>query len=509
MLASAKYKIQLMYTPLELFDVDAARRIDARATALLDGDAYALMQRAGAAVWQRLVAGWPQARRIVVACGTGNNGGDGYVLARLALQAGCEVVVVHLPERGPASPLARRACSDYLAAGGRVSLWPFDLGRAEVIVDALFGIGLDRAPDAATAALIAAIDAAPAPVLAIDVPSGVDAGRGCVPGVAVHACLTVQCIVPHAGLYSGDALEHVGRLEVERLDVPEVALAGLTPAAQCWTPPALADGLPPRRLNTHKGESGHVLCIGGNLGSGGAILMASESALRSGAGLVSAATRAAHVAPLLTRRPEVMVHAIEQSEGMRALLERATVVAVGPGLGQGPWASQAWLLALTSGKALVIDADALNLLAANSRPLRPLPVDTVLTPHPGEAGRLLELTSAQVQADRLAAARALVERYRTTCILKGAGSIIVSPGQVPRIIAAGNPGMAVGGMGDLLTGVVAAMLAQGHPAFEAATLGALLHAAAGDAAAAALGQRGLLPSDLLPYLHRLANPGRA
>ncbi|WP_066096594.1 bifunctional ADP-dependent NAD(P)H-hydrate dehydratase/NAD(P)H-hydrate epimerase [Xanthomonas massiliensis] len=491
-----------MYTPLDLYDVASARSIDVRATAQLGGDAYVLMQRAGLAVWQQLARHWPQARRIVVACGTGNNGGDGYVLARLAHQAGRDVTVVHLPGHGPASALAQRACTDYLGAGGRVALFPSDLADADVLVDALFGIGLNRAPDAPTAAFIEAINAAAAPVLAIDVPSGVDAGRGCVPGTAVRAQLTVQCIVAHVGLYTGDALEHVGHAEVVGLDVPPSALEGLVPAAQRWTAEALGHYLHPRRLNTHKGESGHVLCVGGNLGSGGAIIMSTESALRSGAGLVSVATRQAHVAPLLTLRPEAMTRAVEDADTLRPLLEKASVIAIGPGLGQDAWAQMAWPLALEAGKALVLDADALNLLAAHPRPL---PADTVLTPHPGEAGRLLGLSSAQVQGDRLAAAHALVERYGVTAILKGAGSVVVSPGQVPRIIAAGNPGMAVGGMGDLLTGVVAALRGQKLAPFDAAAVGALLHAAAGDAAAAD-GERGLLPLDLLPHLRRLANP---
>ncbi len=493
-----------MFKPLDLYDTASARMIDVQATAQLDGDAYVLMQRAGQAAWQWLLARWPQAQRIAVACGTGNNGGDGYVLARMALQSGRQVVVVHLPEHGPASDLAQRACTDYLGAGGRVELFPYAFEQADVVVDALFGIGLNRAPDAATAAFIEAINGCGRPVLAIDVPSGVDAEHGSVPGAAVRAQLTVQCIVPHVGLYTDDALEHVGEKVVAGLEVPPSALDGLKPRAQRWTADALADYLPPRRLNTHKGESGRVLCVGGNLGSGGAIMMSTEAALRCGAGLVSVATRAAHVTALLTRRPEAMTHAVEDGEALKPLLDKAEVVAIGPGLGQDDWSRGMWQLVLASGKALVVDADALNLLAAAPQPLPP---GTVLTPHPGEAGRLLGVGTAEIQRDRLAAVHALAHRYDASVILKGAGSIVASPGQTPRIIAAGNPGMAVGGMGDLLTGVVAAMRGQKLAPFDAASVGALLHAAAGDAAVDG-GERGLLPLDLLPHLRRLANPAQ-
>lgn len=491
-----------MSEPLDLYDTAAARMIDAQATALLGGDPYVLMQRAGAAAFELLLTRWPQARCIVVACGTGNNGGDGYVLARRLQQAGRRVRVVHLPGRGPASELAQRACTDYLAAGGRVELFPCELGDADVLVDALFGIGLNRVPDEASSAMIEAINRAGAPVLALDVPSGVDAEHGVAAGAAIRAQLTLQFIVPHLGLYTGAALEYVGERTLDRLDLPASSVAAMTPRAQSWGAAVLAGYLPPRRLNTHKGESGRVLCIGGNDGTGGAVMLAAEAALRSGAGLVAVATRAGHVAPLLARCPEAMARAVEDGAALPPLLAAADVVAIGPGLGQDEWARGLWALALAAGKPRVIDADALNLLAAAPQPLP----GAVITPHPGEAARLLGLTTAQVQCDRVAAAEALARRFDAVAVLKGAGTIVAAPQRTPRIVAAGNPGMAVGGMGDLLTGVIAALVAQGHPPFEAATLGALLHACAGDAAALQ-GERGLLPTDLLPELRRLANAG--
>ena len=457
------------------------------------------MQRAGQVAWQCLLAHWPQAQRIAVFCGPGNNGGDGYVLAALARISGRTVQVLHADDGQPRSALAQRACAAYLAAGGALEVFSGAPVQADVIVDALFGIGLRAAPRGGSAGMIAAINAAAVPVLALDVPSGVDADTGHVPGSAVVADITLQFLLAHRGLYTGDALEHVGQ---RRLDTLARDTGGVPAAAVSWSAARLAGVLPPRRRNTHKGESGHVLCIGGNHGSGGAVMLAAQAALRSGAGLVSVATRGEHVAPLLVRCAETMPHAVEQADALVPLLERADVVAIGPGLGQDAWARALYARALASGKPLVLDADALNLLAGGA-PLA-LP-QAVLTPHPGEAGRLLGIPTAQVQADRYAAAQSLAQRYGCAVILKGAGSIAAAPGRTPRVIAAGNPGMAVGGMGDVLTGVVAALRAQRLEAFEAAATAALLHGLAGDAAAAE-GERGLLPGDLFAPLRRLANP---
>lgn len=268
-----------------------------------------------------------------------------------------------------------------------------------------------------------------------------------------------------------------------------------------WAAGRLPPLLPPRPMDSHKGRNGHVLCVGGNAGSGGAVMLAAESALRAGAGLVSVATRAQHVAPLLARLPEAMAHAVQDSDELQALLPRATVIAIGPGLGQDEWARELWRQVLGSGTPLVIDADALNLLAAQPRPLH----DAILTPHPGEAARLLGTDAAAVQADRFGAAAALAARHGAVVVLKGAGTVVTAPQARPRVIAAGNPGMAVGGMGDLLTGIIAALRAQGLAAFDAASAGALLHALAGDDAACE-GQRGLLPTDLLATLRRRVNP---
>ncbi|NZA25236.1 NAD(P)H-hydrate dehydratase [Luteimonas sp. SJ-92] len=486
----------------DLYDGAALRALEAAATAHLGGDAFALMRRAGEAAWRELLRHWPQARRIVVVCGPGNNGGDGYVLANHARQAGLEVRVVRLAAHPPGSELARRACADFTGAGGVVAEFDGALPGADVVVDALFGIGLSRAPDAACSALIAAIAGAGAPVLALDAPSGVETDSGDVPGTAVRADVTLQFLAAHAGLRTGAALDQVGTLALAPLDLPAGVLAEVEPVAACLDARMLAARFAPRPRNSHKGGSGHVLCIGGDEGKGGAVLLAAEAALRCGAGLVSVATRPAHVAPLLARCPEAMVQAVESEAALAPLLQRATVLAVGPGLGQEVWGRALHQAALASGKPLVLDADALNLLAHHAQSP---PADAVLTPHPGEAARLLGISTREVQANRFAAARLLCACFGCAVVLKGAGTVVAAPGERPQVIAAGNPGMAVGGMGDVLTGCIAALRAQGFPAFGAAVAGALLHAVAGDAAAAG-GERGLLPGDLIAQLRRLVNP---
>jgi NAD(P)H-hydrate epimerase len=487
-----------MHPDRALHDVAALRALEQR-TAQALGDEFVLMQRAGAAAWRDLLAHWPAAQRIVVACGPGNNGGDGYLLAAHAAGSGRSVRVVRLG--APRTTVAQRAEAECRASGCAIDEFAGTLPQGDVLVDALFGIGLTRAPDGDAAALIEAMNAFDGAVFAIDVPSGVDADTGHVPGSAVRAARTLQMLAAHRGLATGAALDHVGTSAVATLDV---AHDGVAPTAEVLKGEDLAHWLHPRPRNSHKGLYGHVLCVGGDHGSGGAIALCAEAALRTGAGLVSVATRADHVAPLLARRPELMPQAIDDVADFDAAMQRATLLALGPGLGRGDWGRELLTRTLHANLPMVIDADALNLIAEQPRTLR---ADTVLTPHPGEAARLLGSDTRAVQADRFGAAAALVARYACVVVLKGAGTIVAAPDAMPRVIGAGNAGMASGGMGDLLTGVIAALRAQGFDAFEAASAGALLHGAAGDFAASDVGERGLLASDLLPALHRLANPG--
>lgn len=490
-----------MSDALELYRADQTRAIDRHAIDVLGIPAHTLMKRAGEAAWSELRRRWPKARRIGVACGAGNNGGDGYVLARLARAEGCAVHV--FASAPPRAPEATRAAADWEASGGTTLGADAPLpGGVDVWVDALLGTGLDRPPGGEVAALVDAINASGRPVLSMDVPSGVDADRGSAPGAAVRASVTVSFITAKQGLLTGAGRMLSGDRMLASLGVPAAAFEGQPASALGYRQSALGRWLAPRRPDAHKGDHGRVLCIGGDHGFGGAIRLCAEAALRCGSGLVSVATRPAHVAAVLAARPELMVRGIDDQDELAQVLRTASVLALGPGLGRGDWAQGLWRTALASGTPCVLDADGLNLLSAGGHAL---PARTVMTPHPGEAARLLECTVSEVERDRFGAARTLAVRFGAVVVLKGPGSVVAVEGQPCAVIDAGNPGMAVAGMGDVLTGVIAGLLAQGLDPWEAAVCGTLLHACAGDQAARD-GQRGLLALDLMPQLRHLANP---
>lgn len=490
--------------PHALFRAEQVRALDRQAmeTAAIPG--YALMLRAAEAAWKILRARWPGARRVVAICGAGNNAGDGYVLARLAAAAGLQASVLSLAEPQQLSGDAARACQDWHAAGGRTE--PFReaaLRQADVVVDAVLGTGLARALAGPWAEAIDAINHNTAPVLALDIPSGLSADTGAVLGTAVRADATVSFIGLKQGLFTGAGPDCVGALYFDDLQVPTEIFLSVHPSAVRIGGEVLQRLLPPRDRDSHKGRFGHVLVVGGDHGMAGAARLAAEAAARTGAGLVSVATRAGHTAAITAARPELMCHGVEHARNLAPLLHKADVVAVGPGLGQGEWGRELLGAVLDTQVPLVVDADALNLLAGE--PARR--GNWLLTPHPGEAGRLLGSATGAVQADRFGAVEALVDAFAGTVVLKGAGSLVRSPDGPTYVCDAGNPGMASGGMGDVLSGVLAALLAQGLDFEDAARAGVYLHAAAGDRAAAAAGERGLLALDLMPHLQRLANPG--
>jgi ADP-dependent NAD(P)H-hydrate dehydratase / NAD(P)H-hydrate epimerase len=482
----------------ELYTVDQVRALDHRAIHALGIPGYELMERAAAAALVCLRAHWPQARRVAVYCGVGNNGGDGFLLAALAREAGLHAEVIALGDsRGEDAQHARSA---FERGGGVVQAWQDQalFPDADVHVDALFGTGLQRALAPEVAKLVQRIHAAGQPVLALDVPSGVNADTGEVPGEAIHADVTVSFIAAKRGLWTGQAPGYVGRLQLDPLGLPDALWQGSQADAQLLQPATLA----PRPRQAHKGDNGHVLAIGGEHGTAGAIRLCGEAALRAGAGLVSVATRGEHLVALNSARPELMAHDVNGPQALEPLLRRATVLALGPGLGQGAWGHALWLTALDAGLPMVLDADGLNLLV---REPRTLAMPAVITPHPGEAARLLGCDTAAIGADRYAAVRELARRYGAVAVLKGAGSLVADPTGRVAVCPWGNPGMASGGMGDLLTGIVAALLAQGSDPWQAATLGVGLHARAGDLAAARGGERGLIASDLLEPLRLLLN----
>lgn len=486
-----------------LYTVEQVRRIDQAAIRRGGLAGIELMQRAAQAAFDSLQRRWPQARRLVVIAGSGNNGGDAFLLARLARLAQFEVTVVAPGECSSGD--AAEARSEWSRAGGAIEVaGPTTcLPQADVLVDGLFGTGISRAPGGVAAQLIGQINAFEGPRLALDVPSGLDADKGIAPGPVVRADATISFVGWKRGLFTATGVDCCGDLELDALGIAGDIFSGIEIDAE------LLDGsilraFPPRSRNVNKGLFGHVLAIGGDTGMAGAVRLAAEAALRVGAGLVSVATRAAHVETIVGARPELMATAADGPQSIEKPLARASVLALGPGLGQAAWGHALWDMALRAGKPVVLDADALNLLARHKLAL---PAGSIMTPHPGEAARLLGCDSAQIQADRFSAARELAARHASVVVLKGAGSLVASPAGRVALCPFGNPGMASAGMGDLLTGVIAGLLAQGLATWDAACLGTLAHAIAGDHAAADQ-PRGLIASDLLGPLRAFLNGNR-
>ncbi|SHE29735.1 NAD(P)H-hydrate epimerase [Modicisalibacter ilicicola DSM 19980] len=489
-----------------LYLAEQVREIDRRAIAAGSSDGFQgfdLMQRAAGAAYDALRRHWPQARRLCVLCGAGNNAGDGYVMAALAARDGLEVQVIAVRDPGELKGDAARALQMARTAGIEAIPWQNGTSvEGDVLVDALLGTGLGGEVREPFVAVIEAINASSLPVLAVDIPSGLAADSGRVLGCAVEADITVTFIADKFGLHTGQAADHVGEVVYCSLDVDTLRHEDLPPVADLLDESLIAEALPLRRRSSHKGDFGHVLVIGGAPGFGGAALLASQAAARLGAGKISLATAPEHVGASLTRMPEVMVRGARGVPDVAELLEGADVVVVGPGLGQDAWGQGMLQAALKAGKPLVIDADGLNLLAAHWPDEKR--DDWLLTPHPGEAARLLGLSGGEVQADRLAAIRRLQESRGGTMVLKGTGTLVAGPDGVA-VCPYGNPGMASGGMGDVLSGMLGALVAQGHGIEQAARVGVTLHALAADCAAAEEGERGLLASDLASYGRFLAN----
>jgi ADP-dependent NAD(P)H-hydrate dehydratase / NAD(P)H-hydrate epimerase len=480
------------------------RAIDSFTINELSIPGYELMRRAAQAALNALRRRWPAARHIGVICGGGNNAGDGYVLARLARAAGLAVETAALVDPVRLSGDAHRAHADWVQSGGTSIAWRELLGkRPDVLVDALLGTGATRGLTGEFAEMATAVNASRGAVMALDLPSGLDARTGQILGAkrCVRADLTVTFIADKPGLWLGAGPDQVGELVVDDLDLVRWPDDLGPPAIDEWPMAEFARALAARARGANKGRYGHVLVIGGHTGMPGAVLLSATAALRSGAGLVSVATAHEHAAVLAAARPELMIHGVESASEAQSLIDRADVIAIGPGLGRDAWSQGLWSAALAASKPLVVDADALNLLAQTPQHRD----DWILTPHPGEAGRLLGSDAASVQADRLGAAGQLQQRFGGTVVLKGAGSLVAAPGGAVALCNRGNPGMAAPGMGDTLTGIAAALVGQTGDQSIAARTAVMVHAMAGDRAAEK-GERGMIASDLIECLRACLNP---
>jgi hydroxyethylthiazole kinase-like uncharacterized protein yjeF len=439
-----------------------------------------LMRRAGLAAaevaCERLLTG--NRTSVLVLAGPGNNGGDALWVARHLKDRWFRVEVVFAGRADKLSPEAREALDAWREAGGepRAEIPPH--GRWDAVVDGLFGVGLARDLEGRHLDLVERVNALGLPVLSIDIPSGLCSDTGRVRGAAVRAALTVTFIALKPGLLTHSGTEHCGEIILRDLGVDAPGL--LQPRMRVLDRESAAAALPPRPANSHKGSFGSAGILGGAPGMSGAAFLAGRAALKLGAGRVYLGMLSERYAPVDISQPELMVRSADEV----LALEHLTCLAVGPGMGHLREASRALDAALKSRLPLVLDADALNLLAANTRlqrALRKRHEPAILTPHPAEAARLLGSDTAAVQDDRVAAAEELSKRYNARVVLKGAGSICASPGGVIWINTTGNPGLASAGQGDVLSGMIAAFLAQGLDAADALHLGVFLHGAAADA----------------------------
>ena len=496
-----------MPLPSSLYSSAQVRALDRYAIQQLHIPGYTLMKRAGEAALRYLRMRWPTCHRIVVVCGGGNNGGDGYVLARFAQAAGLKVTVLAAVPPDSLSGDARQAHADFIASAGEAHPFTAErLGEGEVIVDALFGTGLRTDVRAPAADVITAMNAAGRPLFALDVPSGLHSDTGTALGVAARADCTLTFIAMKTGLWVGDGPEYCGTVFFDDLELPIPSTPDFAPRLERITEAEIAQALPRRTRAAHKGTFGRVLIIGGGPGMPGAVRLAGEACLRVGAGLVTVAVAPDNVAGIVAGRPELICHAISDAEHLLPLMEQADVIAIGPGLGRSAWARQLLPLVLECDQPLVVDADALNLIAEQSanHPGTYRRPDWILTPHPGEAGRLLQMDTRDVQRDRLTALDMLLQRYGGTMVLKGAGTLVGTEGRTPGVCERGNPGMASAGMGDVLTGAVAGVLAQCRDPWQAARVAVLAHAMSGDAEARG-GERGLLAGDVARQLRTAVN----
>ncbi len=485
----------------QAYSAASLRAMDQRAISTQSISGYELMKRAGQAAFDDIRRWYPDARNWAVVCGAGNNAGDGYVLASLATTGGIDCTTIAVTPGESLKGDAALAFRDFAKLDGAKISSELQIGKdCDVVVDGLLGIGADRELKGRFSHAVEMINAHAAPCVALDLPSGIHADNGRQLGDAVRADMTISFIADKAGFFLAEGPRHCGLIVRAGLGVESTIISEQSAAIEVMggQPPF---GLTPRPVDSHKGKFGRLLLAGGDYGMAGAIQLAASAAQRSGAGVVSVATRPEHALGMTHARPELMCHGVHGAGDFGQLLSSADVLAIGPGLGRSDWAESLLAQAERSGLPVIADADALNALAGNPRKLE----RWILTPHPGEAARLLNCSVAEVQEDRLKAVTEICERYGSVCVLKGRGTLVGAPGGSVALISGGNPGMATAGMGDVLCGIIAGFRAQGLSAISAARTGALVHNHAADRQADAAGPRGMCASDVIEELRACVN----
>jgi NAD(P)H-hydrate epimerase len=470
---------------------------------------YQLMEKAGHAVFDVFLAHYSQQRRVAIVAGRGNNGGDAYVFARLAMLSNYDVSVYSFKPTAPLTGDAEIARQSLISQGGKIQdLFDADFSNADVIIDGLLGTGFygDLRSDAKEA--IAKINNSNIPVIAIDLPSGLLADTGVAASNCIKAQYTVTFIAPKIGLFVADGPDQTGHLVFSDLGVGHIFETLLHPKARIYGLGNQAQ-ISRRKRNTNKGKNGHVLCIGGNVGMPGAAYLAGKAALRSGVGKVSVLCHPENVSTINMLCPELMVWGYERERDNALVsqkLSSADVVLLGPGLGTDEWAKTLMKLVLSvKNKPLILDADGLNLLSQDDEMnnyFAQYPSHKVITPHPLEAARLLKNQVSDISQNRLEAASQLADKYHSNIVLKGNNSLVVEAGEIS-VNLTGNSGMASAGMGDVLAGIIAAFIANKENLQinlnERVKLAVYLHGLAGDFAAKS-GEIGIIASDIIEQL---------
>lgn len=481
-----------------------------------------LMENAGRRVADAVLerAGSAQGTTVTIFAGKGNNGGDGFVAARHLFNMGADVKVLLLESPEKITGDAAINLAVWQKMGQKVytvtqkedfNAARLFLVRTDIVVDAIYGTGFKGKVRDYAGRIIEAINACNKPVIAVDVPSGLEADTGNVNGPCVRASLTVTFGLPKVGLLVEPGAGYTGELRVADISLPLSLLEDEQLSFNLLEKELVKGWLPFRPNSSHKGDYGRVLVIAGSKGMAGAACLAAEAAARAGAGLVTLAVPEAVYNPVAAKLAEVMVVPVpDTGEGtlslkavpvIKDMLKRADVLALGPGISAMDETQEAVReIVLMSALPTVLDADGLNALAGHTEMLKNVKGPMVLTPHPGEMGRLTGLSPGLVQQDRLKLARSWSSKWRAVLVLKGARSLVASPGGAVYINPSGNPGMATGGSGDVLTGIIAGLMAQGMEPARAAAAGVFLHGLAGDRAAMEKGMMGLIAGDILEAL---------
>lgn len=507
---------------MKIVTADQMRELDRRTIHEAGVPGKTLMERAGSGVVSAMeeTFGTLQGKTVTIFCGKGNNGGDGFVVARLLRQKRRAVRVCLLAHTRDLKGDAKLMYQRFVKGAGRSSVLSTPspdsmhqlVRHSHVLVDALLGTGTSSPISGLYHEAIHAMNASEAPTVAVDLPSGIDADTGATLGTAVQASLTVTLGNPKLGLFLGSGIDHVGRLHCVDIGIPTQYVEDLHLPVELLSPFAIQSWLPKRQASAHKGIFGHAGIIAGSSGKSGAAALAGKAALRAGAGLVTVATPASVQTSVASGIPEVMTlplpetaehtlsrHALPR---LQPFVQSRNAIGIGPGLSTHAETVEVIRTLLAAcDRPIVIDADALNALVGHTSLLRSRPLSPIVTPHPGEMARLLgESTAATVNRNRLAIAQDFARTHSSIVVLKGARTIIAHPHGPTAIAPTGNPGMATAGTGDVLTGILAGLLAQGVAPWEAAQSGVYLHGLAGDLAARTYGHPSLMAGDLIASL---------